>query len=156
MPTEEAACRNPRRQPDAYATASRLSAGLPATAACRAVQYLAAASRAGQPYAVAGLTGRSPDDQPYAQDQARSSCTPMPARASTAATPLPEILTERPGSSARGYDARDRIVYESCAVIPGDELVDGAERLLGIPRVGNISTVRARASTCYQCRVERA
>ena len=55
----------------------------------------------------------------------------------------------------RGYDERDRIVYESCAVIPGDELVDGAERLLGIPRVEYLH-VRARASTCYQCRVERA
>ena len=107
----------------------------------------------GEPYLV--LAYRPfPDDQPYAETG--------PIFIHADACPrfdggdaVPEILTERPEFVMRGYDARDRIVYESCAVIPGDELVEGAGRLLEIPRVEYLH-VRARASTCYQCRVERA
>jgi len=67
---------------------------------------------------------------------------------------VPEILTARPEFVMRGYDDRDRIVYDSCEVVPGDRLQEGAERLLALPRVEYLH-VRARASTCYQCRVER-
>jgi hypothetical protein len=107
----------------------------------------------GEPYLV--LAYRPfPDDQPYAETG--------PIFLHADACPrfdggdaVPEILTERPEFVMRGYDERDRIVYESCAVVPGDGLVDGAERLLGIPGVEYLH-VRARASTCYQCRVDRA
>jgi hypothetical protein len=68
---------------------------------------------------------------------------------------VPEILSGRPEFVMRGYDARDRIVYESCAVIPGDRIREGAERLLGLAGVEYLH-VRARTSTCYQCRVDRA
>jgi hypothetical protein len=54
----------------------------------------------------------------------------------------------------RGSAARHRIVYESCAVVPGGRLAKEAERLLGLPRVEYLH-VRARTSTCYQCRIER-
>jgi len=107
----------------------------------------------GEPYLV--LAYRPfPDDQPYAETG------PIFLHADTCprfdpGDAVPEVLTGRPEFVMRGYDARDRIVYESCAVIPGDDLVNGAERLLEIPRVEYLH-VRARASTCYQCRVERA
>jgi hypothetical protein len=39
-------------------------------------------------------------------------------------------------------------------VVAGDRIKQEAERLLDIPRVEYLH-VRARASTCYQCRVER-
>ena len=67
---------------------------------------------------------------------------------------VPEILTGRPEFVMRGYDARDRIVYESCAIVPGNRIREDAERLLELPGVEYLH-VRARASTCYQCRVDR-
>lgn len=54
----------------------------------------------------------------------------------------------------RGYDDRDRIVYDSCSVVAGDRITEDAERLLALPRVEYLH-VRARSSTCYQCRIER-
>jgi hypothetical protein len=95
-----------------------------------------------------------PSDQPYAETGPiflhADACPRFDADAE-----IPEILTERPEFVMRGYDARDRIVYESCAVVPGDRLAEEAERLLALSRVEYLH-VRARASTCYQCRVEAA
>lgn len=68
---------------------------------------------------------------------------------------LPEILTDRPGFVLRGYDERDRIVYDHCAVVPEESIRAEAERMLSDARVAYLH-VRARASTCYQCRIERA
>ncbi len=68
---------------------------------------------------------------------------------------IPEILTNRPEFVMRGYDDLDRIVYDRCEVVPGDRIAPDAERLLEDERVAYLH-VRARASTCYQCRIERA
>src|SRR4051812_30435369 len=35
---------------------------------------------------------------------------------------VPEILTNRPEFVMRGYDTRDRIVYETCEVVPGERV----------------------------------
>jgi hypothetical protein len=106
----------------------------------------------GEPYLV--LAYRPfPDDQPYAETGPiflhANACPRFAGNAG-----VPEILTERPEFVMRGYDARDRIVYESCAVVPGDRIREDAERLLELPRVEYLH-VRARASTCYQCRIDR-
>ena len=106
----------------------------------------------GEPYLV--LAYRPfPADQPYAETGPifihANACPRFEG-----GDAIPEILTERPEFVMRGYDARDRIVYESCAVVPGDRIAEDAKRLLGLPRVEYLH-VRARASTCYQCRVER-
>lgn len=107
----------------------------------------------GEPYLV--LAYRPfPNDQPYAETGPiflhAESCPRFDG-----GDTIPEILTERPEFVMRGYDARDRIVYESCTVVAGDRIKDDAERLLKLPRVEYLH-VRARTSTCYQCRVERA
>jgi hypothetical protein len=106
----------------------------------------------GEPYLV--LAYRPfPEDQPYAETgPIFLHAEPCPCFEDVGS--VPENLTERPEFVMRGYDQRDRIVYESCTVVPGDRIKEEAERLLTIPRVDYLH-VRARASTCYQCRVER-
>ena len=107
----------------------------------------------GEPYLV--LAYRPfPNDQPYAETgPIFLHAEPCPRFDDGYA--IPEILTERPEFVMRGYDARDRIVYESCTIVAGDRIKEGAQRLLGLPRVEYLH-VRARTSTCFQCRVERA
>ena len=106
----------------------------------------------GEPYLI--LAHRPfPADQPYAETGPiflHANPCPRFAECDT----MPEILTERPEFVMRGYDNRDRIVYESCAIVRGDRIVADAERLLDLPRVVYLH-VRGRASTCYQCRIER-
>jgi hypothetical protein len=105
----------------------------------------------GEPYLV--LAYRPfPSDQPYAETGPIFLHAERCPRFGEVGT-VPEMLTARPEFVMRGYDERDRIVYESCAVVPGDQILEGAERLLEMPRVEYLH-VRARSSTCYQCRVE--
>ena len=107
----------------------------------------------GEPYLV--LAYRPfPSDQPYAETGPIFLHANPCSRFEETGT-VPEILTERPEFVMRGYDERDRIVYESCAAVPGDRIIEGATELLEMPRVEYLH-VRARTSTCYQCRVERA
>jgi hypothetical protein len=106
----------------------------------------------GEPYLV--LAYRPfPNDQPYAETGPifihANACPRFEGGA------VPEILTERPEFVMRGYDARDRIVYDSCTIVPGDRIVEDAARLLELPKVEYLH-VRARTSTCYQCRVDKA
>lgn len=107
---------------------------------------------AGEPYLVLAY-------RPFKRDQPYAETGPIFLHADACprfegGDEIPEILTERPEFVMRGYDARDRIVYESCAVVAGDRLADEAERLLALSGVEYLH-VRARASTCYQCRIER-
>jgi hypothetical protein len=106
----------------------------------------------GEPYLI--LAYRPfPEEQPYAETgPIFLHAEPCTRFAETSA--IPEILTQRPEFVLRGYDQRDRIVYESCAIVAEDRIVEEAERLLDIPNVEYLH-VRARTSTCYQCRVER-
>ncbi len=106
----------------------------------------------GEPYLV--LAYRPfPSDQPYAETGPiflHANACPRFA----AGDAVPEILTERPEFVMRGYDAGDRIVYDSCTIVAGERIAEDAERLLDLPRVKYLH-VRARTSTCYQCRIER-
>jgi hypothetical protein len=105
----------------------------------------------GEPYLV--LAYRPfPSDQPYAET-GPIFLHAEPCQRFEDTEAVPEILTERPEFVMRGYDERDRIVYETCAVVPGDRILEDAVRLLEMPRVEYLH-VRARSSTCYQCRVE--
>jgi hypothetical protein len=106
----------------------------------------------GEPYLV--LAYRPfPEDQPYAETgPIFLHAEPCPRFAETSA--IPEILTQRPEFVMRGYDEHDRIVYESCTIVAEGRIVEEAERLLEIPQVEYLH-VRARTSTCYQCRIER-
>jgi hypothetical protein len=106
----------------------------------------------GEPYLILAY-------RPFSEDQPYAETGPIFLHAESCprfedVSAIPEILTERPEFVMRGYDGRDRIVYESCAVVPGNRIAENAERLLDIPRVEYLH-VRARASTCYQCRIER-
>jgi hypothetical protein len=94
-----------------------------------------------------------PTDQPYAETGPIFLHSNPCSRFEDSGT-IPEILTARSEFVMRGYDERDRIVYESCAIVPGDRIVEDAERLLDLPRVKYLH-VRGRASTCYQCRIDR-
>ena len=106
----------------------------------------------GEPYLI--LAYRPfPAPQPYAETGPIFLHAAPCARAEEADR-VPEILTERPDFVLRGYDARDRIVYDTCTIAPGEEIVPAAERLLEGDRVA-YRHVRARTSTCYQCRIER-
>jgi hypothetical protein len=107
----------------------------------------------GEPYLV--LAYRPfPSDQPYAETGPIFLHAEPCGRFEEAGI-VPEILTERPEFVMRGYDERDRIVYETCTIVPGDRILEDAERLLEMSRVEYLH-VRARSSTCYQCRVERS
>jgi hypothetical protein len=107
---------------------------------------------AGEPYLVLAY-------RPFAHAQPYAETGPIFLHAErcprfTGGDAVPEILTGRPEFVMRGYDARDRIVYETCTIVPGDAIRSEAERLLQNERVAYLH-VRARASTCYQCRIER-
>jgi hypothetical protein len=105
----------------------------------------------GEPYLVLAY-------KPFASDQPYAETGPVFIHADACrrfeGEAVPEILTERPEFVVRGYDARNRIVYESCTIVPGNRILEDAERLLEMPHVEYLH-VRARTSTCYQCRVER-
>ena len=107
----------------------------------------------GEPYLV--LAHRPfPDDQPYAET-GPIFLHANPCARFAGGDAVPEILTERPEFVMRGYNSHNRIVYESCSVVPGDRIREDAERQLDLPQVEYLH-VRARASTCYQCRIDRA
>jgi len=149
MPTEDAAALQ-RGGPDAHGQAPERQISDGDGVPCR---HCLTRVAEGEPYLV--LAYRPfPTDQPYAETGPiflhAESC-PRFERANA----IPEILTERPEFVMRGYDERDCIVYDSCSVVAGDRLIEDAERLLALPRVTYLH-VRARSSTCYQCRVERA
>jgi hypothetical protein len=107
--------------------------------------------KAGEPYLI--LAYRPfPSAQPYAETgPIFLHAEPCPRFSGDA---IPENLTERPEFVMRGYDIRDRIVYETCTIVPGDSIRSEAERLLDDERVVYLH-VRARTSTCYQCRIDR-
>jgi hypothetical protein len=149
MPTEEVAALQ-KGEPDAHGQTPERAISDGDGVPCR---HCLTRVAKGEPYLI--LAYRPfPADQPYAETgPIFLHAEPCPRFEDVDV--VPENLTERPEFVMRGYDERDRIVYESCAVVAGDRLKQEAERLLDIPRVEYLH-VRARASTCYQCRVERA
>lgn len=65
---------------------------------------------------------------------------------------LPEILTS-PSYVLRGYDARDRIVYGTGAVVTLAQLMAEARARLADPRVAYVH-VRSARNTCFQSRID--
>jgi hypothetical protein len=66
----------------------------------------------------------------------------------------PSILAS-PDYIVRGYDAGERIVYGTGAVIPTERISEYADRLLGQERVAFVH-IRSARNNCFQCRIERA
>lgn len=90
-----------------------------------------------QPYAETGPIFLHADPCPPAEPQAA----------------LPEILNS-PDYIVRGYDAAERIVYGSGAVIPTARIAARAEELLADPRIAFLH-VRSARNNCFQCRIDR-
>ena len=148
MPTEAVAALQ-RGGPDAYGQPPERQISDGSGVPCR---HCLTRVAKGEPYLIFAYRP-FPTDQPYAETGPiflhAESCPRFEG-----ANAIPEILSERPEFVMRGYDQHDRIVYESCAVVAGDRIKEDAERLLDLPRVEYLH-VRGRASTCYQCRIER-
>lgn len=67
---------------------------------------------------------------------------------------LPAFLRS-PQYIVRGYDADDRIVYGTGAVVQTDAISGRAEEVLGDKRIAYCH-VRSATNNCYHCRIERA
>jgi hypothetical protein len=95
-----------------------------------------------------------PDLQPYAETgpiflHARA-CERHPESATT-----PEMFLRRQQMLVRGYDADQRIVYGTGAVVATDRIAETAGALLDRPDVAFVH-LRSAGYNCFQCRVERA
>jgi len=66
----------------------------------------------------------------------------------------PEILTS-PDYILRGYNAQDRIVYGTGAIVPTDRIRAEAEARLSDPRVAYLH-LRSARNNCYHLRIDRA
>ncbi|MBK0400681.1 DUF1203 domain-containing protein [Limibaculum sp. M0105] len=68
---------------------------------------------------------------------------------------VPPVLRSSPDYMLRGYDASERIVYGTGAVVPVAELAAAAGRLLSEPGIAFVH-IRSARNGCFQCRVDRA
>ena len=68
---------------------------------------------------------------------------------------LPPILKTSKDYILRGYDADDRIVYGTGAVIAQEDIEPRTAELFGRGDVAYIH-VRSARNNCYQCRIDRA
>jgi hypothetical protein len=94
-----------------------------------------------------------PAPQPYAETGPVFLCAEhCDAPADQAA--FPEILTS-PDYILRGYNAQDRIVYGTGAVVPTGRIRAEAEAWLSDPRVAYLH-LRSARNNCYQLRIDRA
>jgi hypothetical protein len=94
-----------------------------------------------------------PAPQPYAELGPVFLCAEhCDAPADQAASP--EILTS-PDYILRGYNAQDRIVYGTGAVVPTGRIRAEAEARLSDPRVAYLH-LRSARNNCYQLRIDRA
>jgi hypothetical protein len=94
-----------------------------------------------------------PAPQPYAETGPVFLCAEhCDAPADQAA--FPEILTS-PDYILRGYNAQDRIVYGTGAVVPTGRIRAEAEARLSDPRVAYLH-LRSARNNCYQLRIDRA
>jgi Protein of unknown function (DUF1203) len=67
----------------------------------------------------------------------------------------PEAFLKRPQMMVRGYDAGERIVYGTGAVVPTDRLASVASTLMDRPEVAFVH-IRSATNNCFQCRVDSA
>lgn len=68
---------------------------------------------------------------------------------------LPPILTSSPDYMLRGYDAAERIVYGTGAVVPAATLAERAAALLDDGAITFVH-VRSARNGCFHCRIDRA
>lgn len=68
---------------------------------------------------------------------------------------MPPALRASPDFMLRGYDAAERIVYGTGAVVPVAGLADAAKTLLSNPKIAFVH-VRSARNGCFQCRIDRA
>lgn len=68
---------------------------------------------------------------------------------------VPPVLTANPDYMLRGYDAAERIVYGTGAVVGADDLARRAGMLLADPAIAFVH-VRSARNGCFQCRIDRA
>lgn len=95
-----------------------------------------------------------PDLQPYAETGPVFLHAGECQRAETLDT-IPPMLARRKAHLIKGYDAGDRIVYGTGAVVPSADLEREAARILEQPDVAYVH-VRSATNNCYTCRIERA
>lgn len=94
-----------------------------------------------------------PSTQPYAETGPLFLCAdhcPKPRETST----RPEVMIGAPDLLLRGYDASDRIVYGTGAVVPSSDTETQANRILDHPDVAYVH-VRSAANNCFRLRMER-
>jgi hypothetical protein len=67
---------------------------------------------------------------------------------------LPELFGRTAAYIVRGYDAGDRIIYGTGAVVPTADIPGRAAELLARGDVAYLH-MRSAKNNCYQCRIER-
>ena len=67
---------------------------------------------------------------------------------------LPELFSRTAAYIVRGYDAGDRIIYGTGAVVPTTDIPERAGKLLARGDVAYLH-MRSAKNNCYQCRIER-
>ncbi len=67
---------------------------------------------------------------------------------------LPELFGRTAAYIVRGYDAGDRIIYGTGAVVPTPDIPGRARELLARGDVAYLH-MRSAKNNCYQCRIER-
>lgn len=92
-----------------------------------------------------------PAPQPYAELGPIFLCAA--ACAAGGGAELPAVLAS-PDYIVRGYDANDRIVYGTGAVVPTAAIMTEAEARFADPNIAYVH-VRSARNNCYQVRIDR-
>lgn len=95
-----------------------------------------------------------PNDQPYAEVGPIFLCADG-CEGFEASAELPPILRTSPDYLIKGYNAGDRIVYGTGAIVTSKDLTDACEQTFTDETVAYIH-IRSARNNCYQCRVTRA
>jgi Protein of unknown function (DUF1203) len=66
---------------------------------------------------------------------------------------LPDVFLGRPQFMVRGYDAGERIVYGTGAIVETDRLAEVAGEIIARPDVEFVH-VRSASNGCFQCRID--
>lgn len=67
---------------------------------------------------------------------------------------LPEAWQDTPDFLIKGYDASDRIIYGTGAVVSTDQIKSAARRILESSNAAYVH-IRSARNNCYQARIER-
>lgn len=94
-----------------------------------------------------------PELQPYAETGPIFLHAEACERAEEVAA-IPELFLETSDYIVRGYNADNRIVYGTGAVVPTPDITGRAEVLLEREDIAYLH-MRSARNNCYQCRIER-